>query len=487
MAVVLGVDIGTTTITGLAMDTAGGEVLAVRTISNDAEITSASHKAKGYSEWDARRMVRLACQCLGTMAERLGPRRGELAGIGITGQQHGVVIVDGALDPLTPLINWQDRRGTETYPGANRTYVEEAIARVGQDASERVGCRLAAGFMGVTLFWMKQNRVLPESGRACFIMDFFGSVLTGQPPVSDPTSAASSGLLDVRARKWDMRSIEALGLPASLWPSIREASQELGTLTSSATEMTGLTQGLPVFVALGDNQASFIGSVASRGDTVLLNVGTGAQVAAYTDAFTYAWPLETRPFPTKGYLLVSAGLCGGRSYAILERFFRSVGSQLLGVETGRTLYEQMNRLAASAPRGADGLQCEPLFAGSRAEPQRRAVWTGASPENFTPAHMARALLEGMARQFHTDCQRICRVRSRSFRHLIGSGNGLRENPVLTGSVADAFAISVQFPQHREEAALGAALVGAIGAGCFRSLDEAGMHIQYERLQGILPC
>lgn len=398
MAVVLGVDIGTTTITTLAADTVSGEVFAIRSAANDAETTLASHKMKGYSEWDARRIVSLACQCLSATAEQLGPRHRELAGIGITGQQHGVVLVDDTLDPLTPLINWQDRRGMETCPSTKHNYVDEATVRVGKEAPERAGCQLAPGFMGVTLFWMNQNGALPTTGTACFIMDLLGSCLTDQPPVSDPTNAAGSGLFDVRTREWDTAAIEALELPSSLWPTIREADQQLGKLTRSAAEGTGLPKGLPVFVALGDNQASFIGSVASREDSVLLNVGTGAQVTVYTDSFKYAWPLETRPFPSNGYLLVSAGLSGGRSYAILERFFRSVGDLLLGVkEPDRTVYEEMNRLAATVPPGADGLRCEPLFAGTRAQPQRRAAWTGASPDNFTPAHMASSLHTNIAR------------------------------------------------------------------------------------------
>src|SRR5262249_17099510 len=139
----------------------------------------------------------------------------------------------------------------------------------------------------------------------------------------------------------------------------------------------------------------------SRRDSVLVNVGTGGQVAAFVEEFVYDPRLETRPFPRGGYLLVCPGLCGGRTYAALEQFFRRVGSDLLGIHPSAALYATMNRLAGSVPAGADGLRCEPYFTGTRQDPELRASWSGMSPENFTPAHMTRAMLEGMARAFRS--------------------------------------------------------------------------------------
>src|SRR5947209_3819475 len=116
MAVTLGVDLGTTTVTALALDTDTGDILARHTQPNRAEVTAPADKARGRSEWDVRGIAETACACLREVAGQLGGRR-DLAGLVITGQQHGGVLVDDALDPLTPLINWQDRRGLEPHPG----------------------------------------------------------------------------------------------------------------------------------------------------------------------------------------------------------------------------------------------------------------------------------------------------------------------------------------------------------------------------------
>src|ERR1700730_10356737 len=101
MSFVLGADLGTTKITALAIATASGEVAASCTLPNQAETTAAADKTQGCSEWDAGQIIETACACLRDVAEQLGSRSGQVSGIGITGQQHGVVIVDDNLRPLT--------------------------------------------------------------------------------------------------------------------------------------------------------------------------------------------------------------------------------------------------------------------------------------------------------------------------------------------------------------------------------------------------
>src|SRR5262249_23729512 len=142
-------------------------------------------------------------------------------------------------------------------------------------------------------------------------------------------------------------------------------------------------------------------------------------------------------------------------------------------EIGEPLYEKMNRLAAEMPKGTDGLECEPFFTGTRARPGLRGNIRGASATNFTPGHLTRAVLEGMARTFRDGHDRITEHTGRPSTHLVGAGNGLRENAVLAEIVADAFAMPMRFPRHREEAAYGAALIAAVGAGVFPDVGHAG--------------
>lgn len=480
MPIVIGADIGTTTITALAVDAGSGELLAGCTSQNDAEITAPEAKERGRSEWSPERIAQRVTETIRTVARQVQARQGELAGLALAGQQHGVLLLDDAGRPVTPFINWQDRRADDILPATGRTYAGEAATLAGPDAPLRTGCVLAPGFLGTTLFWMIRSDALPAEARtACFITDYVAALLAGGRPVTDPTNAASSGLLDVRTRRWDPAVLHALGVPSSLLPDVRETGSALGTLSAEGAASLGLPAGLPLFVGIGDNQASFLGSMADRRGAALINVGTGAQVAAFVDDFAYAPPAETRPFPGSGYLLVHAGLSGGRSWALLEQFFREVGAQLLGVEVEQSLYSRMAQLALDAPRGACGMQCDPTFAGSRADPDHRASWTGLSADNFTPALFIRSLLEGMARGFHESCMAIEAAGAGKFRRLVGAGNGVRKNTLLARIIEEEFGFRLAMPRHKEESAYGAALVAAVGAGLFPDLPSACRLIRYD--------
>jgi sugar (pentulose or hexulose) kinase len=242
-----------------------------------------------------------------------------------------------------------------------------------------------------------------------------------------------------------------------------------------------LPSGIAVCVGLGDNQASFFGSVSDPDNAILVNVGTGGQVAAYSRQFLYAAGLETRPFPG-GYLLVSAGLCGGRAYALLERFFRQLAEFRGEGGPAKEVFEMMNRLAADIPRGANGLRCLPLFTGTRQNPQLRGSFTGISAENFTPAHMTRALLEGMVDVFAEGRREIEAALGKQRSQLVGAGNALRENSVLIEILSEKFGVPLEVPVHREEAAFGAALLAAVGLGVLPDRGSAQKLIRHQRCQ-----
>lgn len=484
MSIYLGLDLGTTTISAVALEASSGAALATVTLPNSARPAAA---APGRAELNLAALGALATRALGDLAGRLGPRSAAVAGLGVTGQMHGLALLSPEGRPLGPAITWQDERALAPAPfSAGAPADESVLARFlrqagGLAALSRLGCRPAAGYAGVTLYALALEGALPAGpALACTIPDAVVSFLSGAAPHSDPTDAASTGLYDVVAARWDVALVRRLGLPAALLPPVRPSGSVAGGLRGPVAAECGLRAGLPVHTALGDNQAAYLGSVAAPEGTLLLNVGTGAQISAWRAEFAALPGVEARPLPGGGYLLVGAGLSGGRSYALLAGLFRQAGEALCGARVSEAaLYARLNALAAEVAPGADGLVCAPWFAGSRRDPALRASFSGLTAGNLTPGHLARALLEGLANDLATFHAEMAPALPPA-RRLVGAGNAVRSNRVLREALAERFGLPLAVPACAEPAAAGAALLAAVGSGEIATLGEAMSRVRYEK-------
>jgi sugar (pentulose or hexulose) kinase len=459
MSAYLGVDVGTTSITAVVLDRGSQQVIAHEVVENNAEVTSAEDRARGRSEWDIGKMTQTALRAMAAAACASSPG---IAAIGVTGQQHGMVPLDAAGQPVGPFIGWQDGRCQEPLEDGHTT-IEQMLAR-GGEGFEHSGCVPATGYMASTLFWLAERALVPERAVACFAPDYVVSRLCDTRPVTDPTNAAGAGVYHVAEGRWNTELIGALGLRESQFPPVRPSCEVAGHLCADASQLTGLPEGIPVAVGCGDNQASFAGSVADHADSVLVNIGTGGQISAFVEEPMRGLNLDLRPFLQNGFLVVGAGLCGGRSYRALREFMRRVGEDVFGLAEMPQLYDRLTELAEHVPPGADGLRCEPIFAGTRREPGRRARWEGMSEASFTPGHMARALLEGLAEQFELLYQEMLDAGVERRGTLVGSGNGIRRNRLLREILAQRFGLPLHIARHTEEAAVGAALTAAVAVG-----------------------
>lgn len=479
MGIYIGLDVGTTSLSALALDVDDGRVVAQVTRPNGAATSHAGPQGLLYAELDLARLREGLWEILAELGARL-PTDRKVQAIGVTGQQHGLALLDEELAPARPAITWQDMRALEQVPGTEQTYLQAMIERAGGVAAfDRAGCLPAAGFMGASLFWLEQRGLLPETAAyACLIPDAAVALLTETPPCTDATDAGSAGLFDVVAGQWDWGIIARLGLPQELFVPVRPAGAIHAPLGREAGARTGLGA-VPVCVAAGDNQASFVGSVRHPESSVLVNVGTGGQVSAMVHQFVRLEEIETRAFFQGRYLLVGAGLYGGRAYAYLQDFFRAVGSAFFGADPQADLFAEMNRLAARVPPGCDGLRCNPLFTGTRARPDLRGSITGLGPTNMTPGHLARALLEGVAEGLHDPYGQLERATG-ARTTLVGAGNGITRNPLLASILAQRFERDLHVAADVEAAALGAALLACAGLG-ERTLAEASQLVRYDRV------
>ena len=143
----------------------------------------------------------------------------------------------------------------------------------------------------------------------------------------------------------------------------------------------GEFRGVPVYAAIGDNQASVLGAAGKEPGSILVNMGTGGQISVVTDRMIRIPGIETRPFLDGTYLLAGSSLCGGRAYAVLEKFFR-LYAEAAGMED-RAQYDIMDKILRTA-QGEDKLQVRTTFQGTRTDPGLLGSIEGIREENFTP-------------------------------------------------------------------------------------------------------
>ena len=326
----------------------------------------------------------------------------------------------------------------------------------------------------------------------CTVADYFASVLTGKPPVMDLSMAHSLGCLNGTSTGWDMGYLDRLGIKGSVLPPLAEPASIAG---KCLPDPPGPAPGspVPVSAALGDNQASFIGSVSNLDSTILINIGTGAQISlALRDdgpVIADGYDLQKRPFVEDRILLAGGSLAGGAVYAALKDFFARTGRELFGIDgiKDAEIWKKMEEIALRALREgagseAEGLVVTPLFAGKRSSPQARGTIERVSLENFTPANLIKEILLGMVRVLGDMIDQSL-LAERPF--LVGSGNAIRRNEALRACAERVFGKKLRIPKMEEEAVVGAALAGAVGCKVFPDFGGACSLVRYN-VQGDTP-
>ena len=465
--ITIGIDFGTTTISGSVLDIRGSRkgtaakgqpvfqprLLYASAVPNDSFLPP---DVSGARIQNTEKILSLGQALLEKLLAFCEAETSELpAAIGLTGQMHGIVYADHTGRPLSPLYTWQDLRGGS---------VREQILK-------RSGVSVPAGYGLATHYYNMTHGLVPEGAVSfCTIMDLFGMRITGSVrPMMHMTNAASLGLFDT-ARKEFMN--EALAELFSVSDGSGRSGSGPGHLIPDFTEeirVIGSFRGIPVTCAIGDNQAGVLASIGTALGVPLVNFGTGGQVSLLSGRYSEFPGIETRPFLPGLYLMAGSSLCGGRAYAILERFFRSYAADAGAPEEPQ--YALMNVLAekalqqeAAEPPGrtqepGDPLSVSPLFCGTRMDPSLRGSVTGISDTNLTPGGLILGTLRGMADELYGYYSGMTSVHPD---RIVGSGNGLRKNPVLQKLVAERFGAPLELAPFEEEAACGAAISAAMG-------------------------
>ena len=448
MSTLIGLDIGTTSISAVAAEVSSGALLRSVTVPNDGILPSPDGVSRLQ---DPVRIVETALGLKESLAAEFSP----VAAIGVTGQMHGILYLDRAGRAVSPLYTWQDGRGNLPY--GKSTYAAHL--------STRSCYPLASGFGLVTHFINREQGLVPsEAVTFCTIQDYIALLLARRKtPLLHASDAASFGCFDLEAHTFDRFAMEKLGFDNAFLPAV-----------TAETAIIGQDGSIPVAAAIGDNQASVLGSLRENAD-ILVNIGTGSQVSAVVSAPVPFPAGAVRPYVDGKFLLAGSPLCGGRAYALLHRFFARC-AELFGGD-GRDIYTVMNDMAAEQPED-HSLTVDTRFCGTRNDPALRGALSEISEDNFTPEQLTRGVLWGMTAELRGLYGEMPLLSPAT--GLVGSGNAVRKNPVLRRYLEEQFNLPLKLPVHREEAAFGAAVFAAAATGVYRDIPTAqAAMIHYE--------
>ena len=473
MPLLLGIDAGTTTVSVLLFDTDTARVIRSVSKAHGAYVPGLAEYRR---EQDPDAIARALADALSSLFSD-GETTG-IDGICVTGQMHGFMFLDGDLRRVGNFITWEDQRALQPSPRGVPWLVELEGAL---DETTRVSsCPRSPGFASTNLFVMTRaeapagQEVAPEARWIVSIQDWLVTELAGEtsaPPLTDPTCAHSTGLSFLDGLHWNEPLLRALGADRFRLPDIVAAGTPAGRVGKAGAKRYGLPAGIPVCVGLGDNQASFLGSVSDHENTVLLNVGTGSQVSVCVPQPRHSDGIGSRPFFGGNSLLVGAPLCGGRAVAILANFLKEIGTQVFDVDlSSDRLFQRIQAVADIETE----LYCRVTFAGSRKDPGERGALLNLGTENFRIGDLAGSLIRGIAEELRElfDLMGVHRT------GFVGAGNGVRKNLAIRRSLESVFGGDLQVPAHEEEAALGAALTAGIGLELFESPALASKLIRY---------
>jgi xylulokinase len=431
----VGLDVGTTGVKALALSPEG-HVLARAEESYDL---STPHP--GWAEQDPEDWWRATERALAALG-------GEPTAIGLSGQMHGLVVLDDRDRVLRPAILWNDQR-TE----GECVEIEE---RVGLSRLiQLTGNRALTGFTAPKLLWLRRHEPTTYARVANVLLpkDYVRLRLTGEHAI-DVADASGTLLFDVAERRWSQEMLEALELDPTWLPRALE-SPEVSGETSAGT---------PVAAGAGDQAAAALGVGVDRPGPVSVVLGTSGTVFAALPAFAADPQARVHAFchavpggwHAMGVMLSAAGSL---------RWLRDA----LGGGSG---YDELTAAAQKWPPGTEGLTFLPYLSGERtphADPHARAAFAGLTLRHDRGA-LVRAVLEGVAYGLRDSLEllRELRVDPRAG-HV--SGGGARSELWLR-IIASVLGLPIQRTETDEGSAYGAALLGGVAAGVFRDVHEA---------------
>lgn len=456
MTYLLGVDLGTTG-TKTALFDERGAVIRSKTIGYPMY-----QPFNGWAEQDPEDWWNATAAGIRDVIS--GVNAAEIRGVGLSGQMHGLVLLNKKGAILRKSIIWCDQRTTAECDELNLLVGFERMIEITANPA-------STGFTAAKILWVRNNE--PELYEQCAHIllpkDYIRYMLTGDF-ATEVSDAAGMQLMDVPRREWSAELLETLNIDRSLLAPIYESQDVTGTVNRQAAELTGLKAGTIVVGGAGDNSAAAVGTGVVRAGRAFTTIGSSGVVYAVSDhvSIDLKGRVHTLCASVPGkWTVMSCTQSAGLSLKWLRD--NCFGDDIIAVQSP---YNLMSEMAESIPPGADRLLYLPYLMGERSphpDPDCRGVFFGLSARHGRP-HMLRAVMEGVAYS-QLECVEVFREMGVSVNEMMICGGGSRSK-LWRQMLSDMYGCPVTAFRTEEGPALGAAILAAVGAGVYTSLEEA---------------
>jgi len=453
MTYFLGIDTSTTSSKALLIDEQG----------NVVAVASSPHTLQTpkplWSEQDPREWWQAVSASIKSVLEQADLGGERIGGIGLTGQMHGLVLLDEAGNVLRPAILWNDQRTQSQCDEIHRIVGKEKFIQI-------TGNVALTGFTAPKILWVMEHEpyVWKRTRHILLPKDYIRYKLTSEF-ASDRAGGAGTVLFDLARRDWSSEVLSALDIPAEYMPKTFEGTDVTGTLSAAVASEFDLPAGIPVFGGGGDQAAAAVGTGAVKAGVVSLSLGTSGVVFAATDnpfiepegrlhAFCHSVPGK---WHLMGVMLSAAGSL---------RWHRDTFAPDMDFDT-------LLKPAADIPSGSDGLFFLPYLTGERTphpDPLARGAFIGLTVRHSFP-HLTRAVLEGVSFGLRDSFELMKSAGLENITQVRVTGGGAR-SLLWRQILADVFGVEIVTVNAGEGAAYGAALLAAIGSGVFKSVESA---------------
>jgi xylulokinase len=449
----LGVDVGTGGTRAVLIDACGRQAGGVTAPHEEMTMDRPLWAEQRPEDWS-----QAAVQAIRSVLHETGVSGRDVRGIGLSGQMHGLVMLDREDRVIRPALIWCDQRSQPQVDYINQTVGKNRVL-------EYIANPMLTGFTLPKLLWVRDHEPdrFQRTRKVLLPKDYVRFCLTGEY-ATEVSDASGTGMFDVVRRRWSIDMMDALHLNRDLLPRAFESAAITGSVTAQAAEQTGLAAGTPVVGGGGDQAASAVGNGIVEPGIVSCTIGTSGVVFAH---------MENPGYDSLGRVHTFCHAVTGKWHVMGVTQGAGLSLQWLRNRLAPGIsYNSLMEEAATAPAGSDGLFWLPYLMGERTphlDSQARGGWIGLTARH-TRADLIRSVIEGVSYS-QRDCLEIIEGLGVEDSTVRLSGGGSR-SLFWCQTLADVFGKRVARMETQEGSAYGAGLLAMVGTGEYSSVPEA---------------